>query len=171
MNVRFCMKHFPRFCENHPYSAFRIVCPDIFIWAAQYIRIIERLRWLQMVQSCPVDRRPFSVIYLQGSSQRCIKVRWFSDIMDVCPKGFLIKLSVASLCFSFLWKCPGCQSRTRAVVRTLGGRVVSVCKCRHAACAWVCLTAHTSESEYFCIYLCHSQGRDWRNQENAREKS
>ncbi|KTG45705.1 hypothetical protein cypCar_00040214, partial [Cyprinus carpio] len=29
---------------------------------------------LQMVQSCPVDRRPFSVIYLQGSSQQCIKL-------------------------------------------------------------------------------------------------
>ncbi|KTG06403.1 hypothetical protein cypCar_00046327 [Cyprinus carpio] len=27
-----------------------------------------------MVQSCPVDRRPFSVIYLQGSSQQCIKL-------------------------------------------------------------------------------------------------
>ncbi|KAL1275297.1 hypothetical protein QQF64_034920 [Cirrhinus molitorella] len=32
------------------------------------------LRWAQMVQSCPVDRRPFSVIYLQGSSQQCIKL-------------------------------------------------------------------------------------------------
>ncbi|XP_058629498.1 protein SCAF11 isoform X5 [Onychostoma macrolepis] len=32
------------------------------------------LRWAQMVQSCPVDRRPFSVIYLQGSSQQRIKL-------------------------------------------------------------------------------------------------
>ncbi|KAG1932569.1 protein SCAF11 isoform X2 [Pimephales promelas] len=32
------------------------------------------LRWAQMVQSCPVDRRPFSVIFLQGSSQQCIKI-------------------------------------------------------------------------------------------------
>ncbi|TRY68180.1 hypothetical protein DNTS_016563 [Danionella cerebrum] len=30
------------------------------------------LRWAQMVQSCPVDRRPFNVIYLLGSPQRCI---------------------------------------------------------------------------------------------------
>ncbi|KAK9975536.1 hypothetical protein ABG768_020789 [Culter alburnus] len=32
------------------------------------------LRWAQMVQSCPVDRRPFSAIYLQGSSQQFIKL-------------------------------------------------------------------------------------------------
>ncbi|CAM4561425.1 unnamed protein product [Leuciscus chuanchicus] len=32
------------------------------------------LRWAQMVQSCPVDRRPFSVIFLHGSSQQCIKI-------------------------------------------------------------------------------------------------
>ncbi|XP_077091295.1 uncharacterized protein scaf11 isoform X3 [Siphateles boraxobius] len=32
------------------------------------------LRWAQMVQSCPVDRRPFSAIYLQSSSQQRIKI-------------------------------------------------------------------------------------------------
>ncbi|XP_073694121.1 uncharacterized protein scaf11 isoform X2 [Garra rufa] len=57
-------------CLNRPRRADRAV-PDCcrHVYCSACI-----LRWAQMVQSCPVDRRPFSVIYLQGSSQQCIKL-------------------------------------------------------------------------------------------------
>lgn len=97
---------------------------------------------LQMVQSCPVDRRPISRIYLQGSSQQCIKVRSPSDVRDVSLKGFKADL-FGFLSFSFLWKCPSCQSRTCAVVKMLKGCVMSLCKCHHTVCACVCLAVHS----------------------------
>ncbi|XP_057180712.1 protein SCAF11 isoform X2 [Triplophysa rosa] len=57
-------------CLNRPRRADRAVpdcCTHVYCSACI-------LRWAQMVQSCPVDRRPFSVIYLQGFSQLCIKL-------------------------------------------------------------------------------------------------
>lgn len=57
-------------CLNRPRRSDRAV-PDCcrHVYCSACI-----LRWAQMVQSCPVDRRPFSVIFLQGSSQQCIKL-------------------------------------------------------------------------------------------------
>ncbi|KAK7129600.1 hypothetical protein R3I93_019293 [Phoxinus phoxinus] len=57
-------------CLNRPRRADRAV-PDCcrHVYCSACI-----LRWAQMVQSCPVDRRPFSAIFLQGSSQQCIKI-------------------------------------------------------------------------------------------------
>ncbi|XP_067283050.1 protein SCAF11 [Pseudorasbora parva] len=57
-------------CLNRPRRTDRAVpdcCRHVYCSACL-------LRWAQMVQSCPVDRRPFSAIYLQGSSQHCIKL-------------------------------------------------------------------------------------------------
>uniref|UniRef100_A0A671TAE4 Protein SCAF11-like n=1 Tax=Sinocyclocheilus anshuiensis TaxID=1608454 RepID=A0A671TAE4_9TELE len=57
-------------CLNRPRRTDRAVpdcCRHVYCSACIF-------RWAQMVQSCPVDRRPFSVIYLQGSSQQCIKL-------------------------------------------------------------------------------------------------
>lgn len=125
---------------------------------------------IQLVQSCPVDRRPFSVIYLQGSSQQCIKVRCSSDVLDICLEGSLMKPSLASLCFSFLWKCPGCQSRTCAVVKTLRGCVMSVCKCRHAACAWVCSTAYSSIWIFLLLFVSLAGTRQKKPRECKRKE-
>ncbi|XP_056312234.1 protein SCAF11 isoform X5 [Danio aesculapii] len=57
-------------CLNRPRRSDRAV-PDCcrHVYCSACI-----LRWAQMVQSCPVDRRPFSVIFLLGSSQQCIKL-------------------------------------------------------------------------------------------------
>lgn len=67
-------------------------------------------------------------------------------------EGFLMKLSSDSLCFSFLWKCLSCQSRTCAVVKMLKGCVISVCKYRHT-CARVCFTAHSSIWIFLQLFL------------------
>uniref|UniRef100_A0A672T8L1 Protein SCAF11-like n=1 Tax=Sinocyclocheilus grahami TaxID=75366 RepID=A0A672T8L1_SINGR len=57
-------------CLNRPRRTERAV-PD----CCRHVYCLDCIRrWAQMVQSCPVDRRPFSVIYLQGSSQQCIKL-------------------------------------------------------------------------------------------------
>ncbi|XP_059360679.1 protein SCAF11-like isoform X3 [Carassius carassius] len=57
-------------CLNRPRRTERAV-PD----CCRHVYCLDCIRrWAQMVRSCPVDRRPFSMIYLQGSSQQFIKL-------------------------------------------------------------------------------------------------